>query len=127
MMVAGIGCRKEACAADLVAAVDAALAEHALSRAALSAVAVLDNRTAMPAVEEAVEALGLPLVTADAAALENASPGLLTHSAHSLRATGFGSASEAAALAVAGSGARLLGPRIVKGPATCAIAMGEAR
>ena len=50
---------------------------------------------------------------------------VLTRSAASLAAAGTGSAAEAAALAAAGPGARLLGPRIVLGPVTCAIAIRE--
>ena len=37
--------------------------------------------------------------------------------------TGVPSVSEAAALAAAGPGARLLGPRVAVGPATCALAV----
>lgn len=124
-MVAGVGCRGHAVADDIVAAVDAALSEHGLARGALSGLAVLAGRAAFAAIREAAGRLGLPLSVADAAALQRAACGILTHSTHSQRATGFGSASEAAALAVAGAGARLLGPRVVTGPATCAIAIGD--
>ncbi len=65
----------------------------------------------------------LPLLIAEPA---GDAPGMLTRSAASLAATGTGSASEAAALAAAGPGARLLGPRLVLGPVTCALAEGEA-
>lgn len=126
-MVAGIGCRKNCSAADIVAVVDAALSNHGLAWDALSAIAVLAGRVAMPAVEEAARRLGLPLLIPERAALEQAGSRLLTHSIHSKRATGLGSASEAAALAAVGDGARLLGPRVVKGSATCAIAIGDKR
>jgi cobalt-precorrin 5A hydrolase len=46
----------------------------------------------------------------------------LTHSELSQALAGVPSVSEAAALAAAGEGARLLGPRIVVGPVTCALA-----
>ncbi|NGO50535.1 cobalamin biosynthesis protein [Mesorhizobium camelthorni] len=46
----------------------------------------------------------------------------LTHSARSQAVAGSPSVSEAAALAAAGEGARLLGPRIVVGQVTCALA-----
>jgi cobalt-precorrin 5A hydrolase len=45
-----------------------------------------------------------------------------THSELSQTVAGVPSVSEAAALAAAGDGARLLGPRIVVGPVTCALA-----
>jgi cobalt-precorrin 5A hydrolase len=48
----------------------------------------------------------------------------LSHSEASLSAAGTPSVSEAAALAAAGEGARLAGPRIAVGPVTCAIAFG---
>ena len=126
-MVAGIGCRKGCDAADIVAVVDAALSSHGLVRAALSAIAVPAGRAAMPAVGEAARRLGLPLLTPDRAALDNVTSRLLTYSIHSMRATGLGSACEAAALAAAGDGSRLLGPRFAEGPATCAIAIGDKR
>jgi cobalt-precorrin 5A hydrolase len=52
---------------------------------------------------------------------------VLTRSAASQRIAGTLSVSELAALAAAGPGARLLGPRIAVGRVTCAIAVGEAR
>ncbi len=47
----------------------------------------------------------------------------LTHSKRSPPRAGVPSVSEAAALVAAGEGARLLGPRIVVGPVTCALAI----
>lgn len=125
MIVAGLGCRRNCNADEIVEVVDTALASHGLAREALSAIAVTAGRAAMPALEEAAREFGLPLLVPEPAALEKAATGLLTHSLYSSQATGLGSASEAAALAAAGAGARLLGPRVVKGPATCAIAIGD--
>lgn len=125
MMIAGIGCRESASAADILGAVDAALAVHALDRDALSGLVVLPNRADAMAPAEAAAILGLARITAGAQELERVRPALLTHSEASIRATGFGSAAEAAALAAAGPGGRLLGPRIAKGPATCALAIGD--
>ena len=51
----------------------------------------------------------------------------LTASPLSLAVAGTPSVSEAAALAAAGPSAKLLGPRTVFGPVTCAIAMSEDR
>nr|WP_051069136.1 cobalamin biosynthesis protein [Mesorhizobium metallidurans] len=48
---------------------------------------------------------------------------LLSHSDLSQRLAGTPSVSEASALAAAGAGAKLLGPRTVFGPVTCAIAI----
>jgi cobalt-precorrin 5A hydrolase len=52
--------------------------------------------------------------------------GMLTHSELSQARAGVPSVSEAAALAAAGAGARLLGPRIAVGPVTCALAISGA-
>jgi cobalt-precorrin 5A hydrolase len=53
----------------------------------------------------------------------SAAASTLTHSELSQTLAGTPSVSEAAALAAAGEGARLCGPRIVVGPVTCALAI----
>ena len=63
--------------------------------------------------------LGVPLTVAERGGET------LSWSAASVRATGVGSASEAAALAAAGPRARLVGPRLVVGRVTCAVAVTE--
>lgn len=120
--IAGLGARKGVATAQVLAAIDAALAAHGLSRDRLTALAAVPAKRREPAFRQAAEGLGLPLLIPETEAFEGARPGLLTRSAASLAATGFGSASEAAALAAAGPGGRLLGPRIASGAATCAIA-----
>lgn len=69
--------------------------------------------------------LGCPVLGVEAARL--AMQVTLTRSAASLAARGTGSVAEAAALAAAGQGARLIGPRVISddGCATCALAEGE--
>lgn len=119
MMVAGIGCRRGVGAAEVIAAVEAARAVHA---GAFDALAVVEAKAAEPALAEAARRLGLPLLVV-APAEETR---LLSRSEASRAATGTGSASEAAALAAAGPAARLLGPRLVVGRVTCAIARSEA-
>ena len=69
--------------------------------------------------------MGLPLVLVDGDVL--AEMPTLTMSEGSLAAAGTPSVSEAAALAAAGEGARLAGPRIVVDAVTCAIAFGDDR
>ena len=66
---------------------------------------------------------GVKLVFVPQADLEAAASRILTHSERVLAATGVPSLSEAAALAAAGPGARLLAPRVAVGPATCALAV----
>jgi cobalt-precorrin 5A hydrolase len=64
----------------------------------------------------------VPLVYVDRPALAQAQQRCLTRSSVAERLTGFGAVAEAAALAAAGPGAQLLGPRIVLDGATCALA-----
>jgi cobalt-precorrin 5A hydrolase len=123
MMVAGIGCRKGVGAGDVMAAVEAALARHNLSPAALSALATAHFKHAEQAITATGKALNLPLLLVDDAALRAVSLRALTRSDASLSATGTPSVSETAALAAAGQDAKLLGPRIAVGPVTCAIAV----
>ncbi|MBX9450650.1 MAG: cobalamin biosynthesis protein [Mesorhizobium sp.] len=122
MIVAGIGCRKGTEEAEVLAAIDAALAAHGLSRAALGALAVLPQKQNEPAIGAAARTLGVDVIVSTAIGKET-----LTKSPHSLAATGTGSASEAAALAGAGEGAYLLGPRVIANGATCALASTEHR
>ena len=117
--VAGIGCRRGVTVAEVLAALDAACGARGVS---VDALAVLPGKRGEAALGEAAARRGLPLRIAEGAV---APERLATRSAASLAATGTGSASEAAALAVAGPAARLLGPRLVVGRVTCAIAVGR--
>lgn len=114
MIAAGIGSRRGVSAAEVVKAVEAALAEHGLARGELGLLATVKPDEA--GILAAGERLGLPVRVV---AGEADTP---TRSQASLAATGLGSASEAAALAAAGPGAALLGPRTVLGAVTCALA-----
>ena len=62
MIVAGIGSRKGVSAADVLAAIDAALAAHGLLRDALTALATTTFKQNEAGIFEAAEALGLDLV-----------------------------------------------------------------
>lgn len=96
----------------------------ALARAAGGrAVAVL--ATAEDKAPALAAALGRPVTAVSVAEIR--AQATLTRSAASLAARGTGSLAEAAALAAAGPGARLLGPRAVSedGCATCALAESE--
>jgi cobalt-precorrin 5A hydrolase len=120
---AGFGFSDRASADDLVAALDLALATHGLDRADVADVAVPANRRDAPVGLDAASALGVGLAVISPEALARAGPQCLTRSERSLAATGVPSAAEAAALAAAGPGGRLLGPRLVHGVVTCALAI----
>ena len=123
MIVAGIGSRKGVTAADVLAAIDAALAAHGLTRAQIDRLATAPLKRDEPALGVASVAIGRELIIVDDGALRAASPRTLTHSELSLAMTGAPSVSEASALAAAGPASRLLGPRLVVGSVTCAIAV----
>lgn len=121
--VAGIGCRSGVTLAQVLAALNAALAAHDLAPEQLDALATIGARRDEPALQAAARHLGLPLVIPASKDLANmVTP---TSSPASLKATGLGSASEAVALAAAGPGAFLVHPRLVAGNITCAIAISK--
>ncbi|MEI9418871.1 MULTISPECIES: cobalamin biosynthesis protein [unclassified Mesorhizobium] len=123
MMVAGIGSRKGVTVEDVLAAIETALEAHGLAMTALSALATAALKKDEDAIAAAGRKLNLPVIIVDNAALQAASPRTLSNSSLSRDLAGTPSVSEASALAVAGKGASLLGPRTVLGAVTCAIAI----
>ncbi|MBZ9885899.1 cobalamin biosynthesis protein [Mesorhizobium sp. CA10] len=123
MMVAGIGSRKGVTAGDVRAAIETALEAHGLTMTALSALATGEIKRDEPAIFLAARDLDLPVLVISDAALQSVSSGTVSRSDASQAQAGTPSVSEASALAAAGKGANLLGPRIVLGPVTCAIAI----
>ncbi|MGX9964852.1 cobalamin biosynthesis protein [Roseomonas sp. F4] len=123
MMVAGLGCRRGALAEDVTAAVALALRTAGRRPAELARLATSATKAEEPGLRAAATALGLSLDAVAQPALLAAAPGCLSHSARVLAETGLPSLAEAAALASAGPGARLLGPRVsVARAVTCALA-----
>lgn len=122
VIAAGVGCRRGASGEMVVTAVEAALAAYGIARGDVDAMATSVGKAAEPGVAEAAAKLGIPLVALGEAVLRAAAGATLTRSPHSLAATGLPSLSEAAALAAAGPRGRLLGPRLARGPVTCALA-----
>ena len=124
MIVAGIGSRKGVAVSEVVAAIEAALAEYCIEHGELAMLATVRMKQDEAGILAAGGALGLPLILVDEEALTQVADGMLTHSSLSLAIAGTPSVAEAAALAAAGEGARLAGPRLVVGNVTCAIALG---
>ncbi|RWM84852.1 MAG: cobalamin biosynthesis protein [Mesorhizobium sp.] len=123
MMVAGIGSRKDVSARDVLAAIETALEAHGLAMTALSALATASLKQDEEAIFSAGRELALPVIVVEEDALEAASSRTISRSNLSQARAGTPSVSEASALAAAGKGAKLLGPRTVLGPVTCAIAI----
>ncbi len=127
MIVAGIGCRRGAPAADIEAVIAAALERAGLASAALHFIATSAAKGGEPGIAAAAAAIGVPLVLIPQCDLEAAGARTATTSARVIALAGVPSVAEAAALAAAGPAARLIAPRIAVGPATCALAAtGEA-
>jgi cobalt-precorrin 5A hydrolase len=127
VIVAGIGCRKGAAAAEIAAAIATALSRCGLAPDALSGLATSSAKGGEPGIRGAASTLGVPLILVQQCALEAAGARTATKSQRVLAHTGVPSLAEAAALAAAGPAGRLLAPRVVVGPATCALAQAVAR
>lgn len=121
MIVAGIGCRRGASAAEIEAAIAAALARAGLGEDRLGLIATPAFKGGERGIMDAAVARGVPLVLVPQGDLEAAGARAVTHSERVVAFAGVPSVAEAAALAAAGASARLLAPRTVIGPATCAL------
>jgi cobalt-precorrin 5A hydrolase len=125
MIVAGIGCRRGAPAPDIEAAIRAALARANITAGALDAIATIAAKSGEAGIQAAAAKLGVSVVLVSGTELEAASSRTETRSERVLTLVGVPSVAEAAALAAAGPAARLIGPRLVLGSATCALAASE--
>ena len=123
MIVAGIGCRKGASAAEISAAIDDALTRAGLAAQALDLIAAPEFKGREHGIAAAAVARGVPLVLVAQAELEEAGARTKTRSERVLSLAGVASVAKAAALAAGGPAARLLVPRITVGIATCALAV----
>jgi cobalt-precorrin 5A hydrolase len=117
----GIGCRHGCAGAAIVALVRRALMSAQCASVTASLYSHQDKQNEAGLIEAAKD-LGLPLIFLDAAALRDAAPRALTHSAKVMAMFGLPSIAETAALAGAGPDSILLVPRINAAGASCAIA-----
>ncbi|GAB0119744.1 cobalamin biosynthesis protein [Acidisoma sp. 7E03] len=121
MIVAGIGCKTGVSAAAVLALLHAARDEGFGTPDLL---AVPEFRRGEAGIAEAAQALGIPILWIGRASLKGEQGRCLTRSARAERDVGLASVAEAAALAGAGPGSRLILPRIAAGGVTCALAEG---
>jgi cobalt-precorrin 5A hydrolase len=124
MIAAGVGCRRNAPAADVEAVIAAALRAAGLEAAAIGVIATLSGKAAEPGIVAAVRRLGCTLRECSRLELARVTPMAVGQSQRVWRAVGVPSVAEAAALAAAGRNARLLVPRQANATATCALAEG---
>jgi cobalt-precorrin 5A hydrolase len=125
VIAAGVGCRKAISAAEVESAIAAALLLNRLAGNQLDVLAVPAGKGTEAGIVAAAAARGILLVLIEQDALEAAGARSVTRSARSMAALNVHSVAEAAALAAAGPGSRLLAPRLAVGPVTCALARGE--
>ena len=125
VIVAGIGCRKGASPAEIEGAIAAALERAGRPLAKIDLMATATSKRAESGIAGAAQARGVRLVFVAPDELEIASAHGATWSARVLALAGVPSVAEAAALAACGPKAKLILPRIVVGPVTCALASAE--
>ena len=121
MIIAGVGCRRGASAREIEAAIAAALAASKLVASALGLIATAQAKADEPGIAEAAAGLGVPLALIASDQLAAASARVATKSERVQELIGVPSVAEAAAFAAGGPDTRLLAPRIVVGPVTCAL------
>jgi cobalt-precorrin 5A hydrolase len=125
MIVAGIGCRKDAPAEAIEEVIRVALEQGKLKWRKLDALATHYEKRHEPGLRAVAQKWSLIVLFPEAAEMESAAKLTATVSPKSLAALGVPSVAETAALAAVGRKPRLLVPRVVTKNATCAIATGE--
>jgi cobalt-precorrin 5A hydrolase len=127
MIVAGVGCQKGVQPGDVKAVILAALERAGIAVSKLRLIATIDAKSRENGIEVAASVMRVPLVLVTPADLMSVQPRVATRSERVKALVGVPSVAEAAALAAGGPAARLIAPRIVVGPATCALAETEER
>ncbi|MCW2243899.1 cobalamin biosynthesis protein [Azospirillum canadense] len=122
MIAAGVGCRSGCPGAEIAGLVRAVVAEAGVNADVLAAPMRKRNEAGL---RDAADLLVLPLAFVDDADLAAVQDRTQTRSARVEAAVGVASVAEAAALAAAGPGARLLLPRRSTPRATCALAISK--
>ncbi len=118
----GVGCRAGVSGEAIAALARRALAEREAPDGERR-LFTLAAKAAEPGLIEAARLLGAPLTALPLEALQAEARRILTRSKPAQSHFGAPNVAEAAALAGAGEGARLLGPRLAADGATCAIAL----
>jgi cobalt-precorrin 5A hydrolase len=108
--------------AEVKAVILAALEQVGIAVSELRLIATIDTKSREKGIEVAASVMRVPLVLVTPADLVAVSTRVATRSERVEALVGVPSVSEAAALAAGGPSARLIAPRIVAGPATCALA-----
>jgi cobalt-precorrin 5A hydrolase len=130
VIAAGLGCRKGCDRADVLRALEAALASTGRALEEVAALYAPDFKVDEPSLRGVAQELGKPLVFIATDQLQLQAAFALTRSDRALAEVGLPSVAETAALAGAAgldadhpAPAKLLGPRQIAGGATCALAI----
>jgi cobalt-precorrin 5A hydrolase len=124
MIVAGIGCRRGATVEAVLEAIAAAIASSNVAAPQLVGLAVPEEKLCEAGIVAAADRLALPVIGVSLADLARVGDGTLTYSERVQAMKGVPSVAEAAALAAAGAGARLIAARTTTPTVTCALARG---
>lgn len=122
MIAAGLGCRKNCTAEDILVAIAGAAARSRVNISEISILCAADFKRGEASLGRAANRLNLPLLFLPRERLEECASAVMTQSAHVAAVYGLPSLAETAALAGVGEGARLLAPRFTHGGAACALA-----
>jgi cobalt-precorrin 5A hydrolase len=125
MIVAGIGCKKDAPQGSIEAVIIMALDACGMTRERLAALATHVSKRSEAGIEQVCSLWGLPLLVFTTAEMQGVTDQVETRSERVVELMGLPSVAEAAALTGAGRGARLLVARVSTHDATCAIAEGH--
>ncbi|WP_307145378.1 cobalamin biosynthesis protein [Rhizobium tibeticum] len=120
--VLGLGCERGTSEGEVNELARTALAAAGIDRAELAAIATIDTRINEAAIVAVTRDLGAPVLFFAAARLEEETPRLKNPSAIVFARVGCHGVAESAALAVVGSHAELIVPKIKSRRATAAIA-----
>ena len=126
VIVAGVGCKRDAPMQDIETALNAALARAGVNANDLGAVATGKTKQGERGIESVAAKLGVKLMLVPDGELKAAGARATTRSDRVLALMGLPSLAETAALAAAGPSARLIVSRLAVGAATCALAISDA-
>lgn len=122
----GVGCRAGVAGEAIAALARRALGEAGAPEGALR-MFTLDAKVNEPGLVEGARLLGVKLISLPLAALNAQAKRILTPSKAAESRFGAPNIAEAAALAGAGEGGRLIGPRLAADGVTCAVALSRDR
>ena len=126
LVAIGVGCRAGVSGEAIAALARRALAEYGAPEAERR-MFTLAAKAEEAGIVEAARLIGAPLTALPLAALKAQAARILTSSAAAMARFGAPNVAEAAALAGAGEGGRLLGPRLAADGAACAVALSPER